>query len=87
MGFQSVGEPVTLPTPIEVALLRIAQGALANTVQHSGAIRATVTLTTMDTAVTLDIVDDGTGFDPAEGDGGASVCARCGRARPRSARR
>ncbi|WP_068399176.1 sensor histidine kinase, partial [Kribbia dieselivorans] len=65
VDFQAVGEPVTLPTPIEVALLRIAQGALANTVQHAGASRATVTLTTMDAAVTLDVVDDGIGLPPA----------------------
>ncbi|MGX6607729.1 sensor histidine kinase [Micromonosporaceae bacterium Da 78-11] len=77
--FHEVGQATPLATPIEVALLRIAQAALGNTTQHSKASRADVTLTSMDTAVTLDIVDDGTGFDlqaaipaarAAAGDGG-----------------
>jgi signal transduction histidine kinase len=63
VSFHEVGEVPALPTPVEVALLRIAQAALGNTAQHSNAARADVTLTGMDTTVTLDIVDDGTGFD------------------------
>ncbi|RFU86597.1 sensor histidine kinase [Streptomyces triticagri] len=66
------GEPVGLPTPYEVALLRIAQSALANTVRHARAGRASITLSFMDTAVALDVVDDGVGFDPdapQDGDG------------------
>ncbi len=42
--FLRVGEPVPLPTAHEVALLRIAQSALANTVRHADARSATVTL-------------------------------------------
>ena len=61
--FHEVGRGPQLATPVEVALLRIAQGALANVVQHARATRADVTLTGMDAAVTLDIVDDGIGFD------------------------
>ncbi|MFI6685622.1 sensor histidine kinase [Streptomyces sp. NPDC050485] len=60
------GTPVELPTPYEVALLRIAQSALANTVQHAAADRAEITLSFMDTSVALDVVDDGRGFDPAD---------------------
>jgi signal transduction histidine kinase len=63
VSFHEEGEASSLSTPIEVALLRIAQTALANTVQHSRATRADVTLTVMDRVVTLDVVDDGTGFD------------------------
>ncbi|MEU9191691.1 sensor histidine kinase [Streptomyces hundungensis] len=59
------GTPVELPTPYEVALLRVAQSALANTVQHAAAGRAEITLSFMDTSVALDVVDDGRGFDPA----------------------
>ncbi|WP_455358204.1 sensor histidine kinase [Streptomyces sp. SYSU K21746] len=59
------GTPAVLPTPYEVALLRVAQSALANTVRHAHARRAEITLSFMDTSVALDIVDDGTGFDPA----------------------
>ncbi|WP_412076256.1 sensor histidine kinase [Streptomyces xanthophaeus] len=63
--FSLSGTPRVLPTPYEVALLRIAQSALANVVRHARAGRAEITLTFMDSSVTLDIVDDGRGFDPA----------------------
>ncbi|WP_211117454.1 sensor histidine kinase [Streptomyces sp. RPA4-5] len=63
---QVSGVPTVLPTPHEVALLRIAQSALANTVRHAAAGRVELTLSYMDTEVALDIVDDGTGFVPAE---------------------
>ncbi|VZO35378.1 sensor histidine kinase [Occultella aeris] len=63
--FRLEGGPVALPTPVEVALLRIAQSALANTTRHAGATRAAVTLTVMDQQVALDVVDDGVGFDAA----------------------
>ncbi|WP_370415699.1 sensor histidine kinase [Streptomyces fradiae] len=62
--FSVSGTPVELPTPYEVALLRIAQSALANTVRHSAASRAEITLSFMGGSVTLDVVDDGKGFDP-----------------------
>lgn len=61
--FHLSGEPADLPTPLEVALLRIAQSALANTVQHAHATRAELTLSYMDSEVALDIVDDGCGFN------------------------
>ncbi|MFF1920413.1 sensor histidine kinase [Streptomyces sp. NPDC058221] len=60
--FAVSGTPVELPTPYEVALLRTAQSALANTVQHAEARRAEITLSFMDTSVSLDVVDDGHGF-------------------------
>ncbi|WP_406480790.1 sensor histidine kinase [Streptomyces platensis] len=63
---QVSGAPTVLPTPHEVALLRIAQSALANTVRHAAAGRVELTLSYMDTEVALDIVDDGSGFVPAE---------------------
>ncbi|WP_405842276.1 sensor histidine kinase [Streptomyces platensis] len=63
---QVSGAPTVLPTPYEAALLRIAQSALANTVRHAAAGRVELTLSYMDTEVALDIVDDGTGFVPAE---------------------
>ena len=64
--FHQEGILISLPTPVEAALLRIAQAALGNTTQHAHAGRAGVTLTVMDTAVSLDIVDDGVGFDFVE---------------------
>ncbi|MEE1810356.1 sensor histidine kinase [Streptomyces sp. BE133] len=65
--FAVSGTPVELPTPYEVALLRTAQSALANTVRHAGARRAEITLSFMDTSVSLDVVDDGRGFTPGCG--------------------
>jgi signal transduction histidine kinase len=60
----STGEAIPLNPEIEVALLRIAQEALANVAKHAGATRARMTLTYMGDVVTLDIRDDGVGFDP-----------------------
>ncbi|MFC7307018.1 sensor histidine kinase [Streptomyces monticola] len=54
-----------LPELVQSALLRIAQGALANVRQHSGATTAALTLTTLDDQVVLDIADNGRGFDVA----------------------
>ncbi len=57
------GEIPPLPTATEVALLRSAQGALANVRVHSHASRVTVSLTGLPQALRLDVVDDGIGFD------------------------
>ncbi|MFI1332847.1 sensor histidine kinase [Streptomyces sp. NPDC020845] len=62
--FHRVGDPMALPTAHEVALLRIAQSALANTVRHAHATTTEITLSYLGGHVALDIVDDGTGFDP-----------------------
>lgn len=59
------GESLHLPTATEVALLRTAQGALANVRSHSGASRVVVTLSGLEGRVLLEVVDDGRGFDPA----------------------
>ncbi|MFJ4711567.1 sensor histidine kinase [Streptomyces sp. NPDC088785] len=56
-----------LPDRVQAALLRIAQGALANVREHAGASGAAVTLTLLDDQVVLDVADDGVGFDPAVG--------------------
>ncbi|ASU82219.1 sensor histidine kinase [Nocardiopsis gilva YIM 90087] len=58
------GEPVPLPADYEVALLRAAQASLANVAAHSGASTAVVTLAYLGTEVTLDVFDNGRGFDP-----------------------
>ncbi|MFI9244721.1 sensor histidine kinase [Streptomyces sp. NPDC053086] len=56
--------PRPLPAPVESALLRIAQGALANVREHAAATTATLTLTCLDDQIVLDVTDDGHGFDP-----------------------
>ncbi|MEU6151597.1 sensor histidine kinase [Actinosynnema sp. NPDC047251] len=58
------GEPYPLTVPTEVALLRVAQGALANVREHAEAHTVVVTLSYLGDAVTLDVCDDGRGFDP-----------------------
>lgn len=65
VSVQHSGSAVPLPVPLETALLRIAQSALANITEHADATRAQLTLSYGPDAVTLDIVDDGNGFDPA----------------------
>ena len=59
------GEAVALPMRVEAGLLRIAQGAVSNAVQHSRASRVRVTLTYEPGEVRLDVVDNGVGFDVA----------------------
>ncbi|MFF7357890.1 sensor histidine kinase [Streptomyces filipinensis] len=63
--FRLTGDPRPLPTALEVALLRTAQSALANTVRHAGATTAEVTLGHPAGQVAVHITDDGTGFDPS----------------------
>ncbi|MFF8959423.1 sensor histidine kinase [Streptomyces sp. NPDC014894] len=64
--FHLDGTPGELPDRVQSALLRIAQGALANVREHAGATSATLTLSHLDDQVVLDIADDGVGFRPAE---------------------
>jgi len=59
-----VPDDVELPMTVQSALLRIAQGAVANVVQHAGATSVRIELTTSGQAARLTITDDGSGFDP-----------------------
>ncbi|NUT48446.1 MAG: sensor histidine kinase, partial [Saccharothrix sp.] len=63
--FETSGDPYPLAPAVEAGLLRVAQGALANVVEHAGADQAAVTLTYLADRVVLDVRDDGAGFDPA----------------------
>ncbi|MFI5875578.1 sensor histidine kinase [Streptomyces sp. NPDC051445] len=63
------GDPVPLPERVEAALLRIAQGALANVREHAAATRCVLTLTCQDDLVSLDIADNGRGFGPSRPEG------------------
>ncbi|MFC7572256.1 sensor histidine kinase [Klenkia terrae] len=55
--------PLSMET--QTALLRIAQGAVANAVQHAGASTIELRLTVTGGTARLDVVDDGIGFDRA----------------------
>ncbi|QAV70768.1 sensor histidine kinase [Salinibacterium sp. UTAS2018] len=61
-----VADALDLPMPVQTALLRIAQGAMANVVQHSEATQATISIERDHSHVRLTIADNGRGFDPAE---------------------
>jgi signal transduction histidine kinase len=65
VNFQLEGDPVPLPMTVNATLLRIAQGAIANVARHARATRADLTLTYQSDSVSLDVVDDGVGFDPS----------------------
>jgi signal transduction histidine kinase len=64
--FAVSGEPRALHVDFEVTLLRAAQEAIANARRHAGASHITVTLTYYPDEVSLDVTDDGRGFDPAD---------------------
>ncbi|MFI6811812.1 sensor histidine kinase [Nonomuraea sp. NPDC050328] len=59
------GEEYALGEQVQAVLIRVAQGALANAREHARASRVVVTLSYLPGEVTLDIVDDGVGFDSA----------------------
>lgn len=79
-----------LPQPARVAILRIAQEAIANVARHSRAVNVAVSLRSVAGAVVLEVRDDGVGFDPAtagavDAEGGSSSNQAALRSRPESA--
>ena len=56
---EALGE---LPAAVEVAAYRIAREALANVVRHSGAGRCDVAVRRTESALALDVTDDGRGI-------------------------
>ncbi|MFD4958939.1 sensor histidine kinase [Microbacterium sp. NPDC058389] len=61
--FSTTGDPRPLHPEIEVTLLRVAQEALANAGKHAAPSRVVLTLSYMDDLVSLDVRDDGVGFE------------------------
>ncbi|MET0977117.1 MAG: sensor histidine kinase [Leifsonia sp.] len=59
-----VSDALTLPMYLQTALLRIAQGAIANVIQHAHATSATITLVVDHDELRFTVADDGDGFDP-----------------------
>jgi signal transduction histidine kinase len=63
--FTLTGEPEQVHGEVAATLLRISQEALSNVARHAAASRVGVTLSFMGDEVSLDVRDDGGGFDPA----------------------
>ncbi|MBE2319549.1 sensor histidine kinase [Solirubrobacter sp. CPCC 204708] len=61
--FTTTGTPRPIHPEVEVTLLRAAQEALTNVARHARASRVGLTLSYMEDVVTLDVRDDGIGFD------------------------
>ncbi|MBQ1092758.1 sensor histidine kinase [Streptomyces sp. B93] len=66
------GEPRPLPPDTEVAVYRVAQEALTNTVKHAYASSAIVDLDWTEDELRLAVTDDGRGPDASGADGGRS---------------
>jgi signal transduction histidine kinase len=66
-------DDVTVPAPVEHALLRITQEACANAVRHGNARRLAVSMSRQDGHVELAVRDTGTGFDPAAPHAGSGL--------------
>ena len=66
-------DDLTVPAPVEHALLRITQEACANAVRHGNASRFAVSMTRQDGHVELAVSDTGTGFDPAAPHAGSGL--------------
>ncbi|MCA1717254.1 MAG: GAF domain-containing sensor histidine kinase [Actinobacteria bacterium] len=69
-GVSTTGTPCPLPSEVEAMLFRVAQEALNNVRKHAReASRVALTLSYMGETATLDVRDDGAGFDPARESG------------------
>ncbi|HEY1155447.1 MAG TPA: ATP-binding protein, partial [Arthrobacter sp.] len=67
------GEPQELTQPVRVTLLRAAQASLANVREHARASTAVVSVAFLGSEVTMDVYDDGTGFDASAPAGAAAA--------------
>jgi signal transduction histidine kinase len=63
------GEPVPLPSGIDLSAYRIVQEALTNSLKHAGRARATVALTYSKDVLELEVSDDGRGNAASNGAG------------------
>jgi signal transduction histidine kinase len=66
-------DDVTVPEPVDYALLRITQEACTNAVRHGNTRRLVVSMTRQDGHVELAVRDFGTGFDPAAPQAGTGL--------------
>jgi signal transduction histidine kinase len=70
------GPPRPLLPVVDLAVYRVVQEALTNTMRHAAATRATVTLTYDDSAVTVRVDDDGVGSRAPRGHGLTGMAER-----------
>jgi signal transduction histidine kinase len=66
-------DDVTVPAPVEHALLRITQEACTNAIRHGNARSLAVSITRRNRHVELAVRDTGTGFDPAAPHNGSGL--------------
>ena len=64
VAMETIGVEQRLPSEVETVVFRIAQEAVNNIVRHADAENVSITLEFADDAVTLQVEDDGKGFDP-----------------------
>jgi signal transduction histidine kinase len=64
--FERAGTEIRLSPPVELALYRIGQETLSNVVRHAEATHAVLQISYTPDSVTLEIRDDGKGFDVPE---------------------
>jgi signal transduction histidine kinase len=70
VSFDVSGTPRSLTAAFDVTLLRVGQEALANVRKHAAAGSVQVVLSYRPASVSLEVTDDGQGFDPAQVNGG-----------------
>ncbi|MGW6656313.1 sensor histidine kinase [Rhodococcus sp. NPDC055024] len=63
---RTVGEPVAVSPDVAHAIVRVVSSASSNIARHARAETAGVTITYLDDSVSVDIFDDGVGFDPGK---------------------
>ncbi|MFD0558306.1 signal transduction histidine kinase [Stackebrandtia endophytica] len=63
--FRTDGASATVAEEVSTVLLRVAQAALGNVVEHARADHAVVTLSHLASGLVLEVTDDGGGFDSA----------------------
>jgi signal transduction histidine kinase len=74
--FDLEGEPADGPPAVQLAVLRVVQEALHNSVRHAGAKLIVVRLACTPGTLLLEVRDDGTGFDPESARGLGLVSMR-----------
>jgi signal transduction histidine kinase len=62
----------TVPPPVASVLYRVAQEAIRNAIRHAGATEVQVTLRVDERSASLEVRDDGTGFDVAAAESSAN---------------